>query len=191
MGYHKDQVRTEESFEDGWFKTGDLGKFDKDDFLWISGRSKELIITAGGENIAPILIENSIKSELSEIISNVMVVGDNRKYLTCLLTLKCKVDQNGIPTNLLDESAQIWCRSICSELISTIEEFEENNQLTENLQNGLNRANDKAIANPHKVQKFAILPKDFSIHGGELGPTLKLKRNWVIKQYEGIIEKMY
>ena len=89
MGYHNDQVRTEESFEDGWFKTGDLGKFDKDDFLWISGRSKELIITAGGENIAPILIENSIKSELSEIISNVMVVYPFQfmKITTQIITL--------------------------------------------------------------------------------------------------------
>merc|ERR1739838_122661 len=68
-------------FQDGWFKTGDLGSFDKDDFLWISGRSKELIITGGGENIAPILIENNIKSELSDIVSNVMVVGDKQKYL--------------------------------------------------------------------------------------------------------------
>jgi long-chain-fatty-acid--CoA ligase ACSBG len=116
-------------FQDGWFKSGDLGSFDKDNFLWISGRSKELIITAGGENIAPILIENSIRSELSEIVSNIMVVGDQKKYLTCLITLKCKVDQNGMPTNLLDETALNWSKSICSEPISTIEEVQQNNQL--------------------------------------------------------------
>ena len=116
-------------FQDGWFKSGDLGSFDKDNFLWISGRSKELIITAGGENIAPILIENSIRSELSDIVSNIMVVGDQRKYLTCLITLRCKFDQNGKPTNLLDETAIDWCKSICFDSILTIEEFQQNNQL--------------------------------------------------------------
>ena len=63
--------------------------------------------------------------------------------------------------------------------------------LKDNLQNGLNRANDKALSNPHKVQKYAILPRDFSVHGQELGPTLKLKRNFVMKKYKDIIEKMY
>ena len=75
--------------------------------------------------------------------------------------------------------------------ISTIDDFKENAELVENLQKGLNRANEKATANPHKVQKFSILPKDFSIHGGELGPTLKLKRHFVLKQYQNTIENMY
>ena len=112
-----------------------MGSFDKDGFLWISGRSKELIITGGGENIAPILIENNIKSELSDIVSNVMVVGDKQKYLTCLITLKCKVDENGIPTNFLDETALKWCKSICSDLPTTTEEFEKNSELIDYLQN--------------------------------------------------------
>ena len=63
--------------------------------------------------------------------------------------------------------------------------------MKDNLHNGLNRANDKALSNPHKVQKYAILPRDFSVHGEELGPTLKLKRNFVVKKYKDIIEKMY
>ena len=116
-----------------------MGSFDKDGFLWISGRSKELIITGGGENIAPILIENNIKSELSDIVSNVMVVGDKQKYLTCLITLKCKVDENGIPINFLDETAQKWCKSIFSDVPTTIEEFRKNSKLIDNLHNGLNR----------------------------------------------------
>ena len=72
MGYHKDEIRTKEAFQDGWFKSGDLGKFDEDKFLWMCGRLKELIITAGGENIPPIPIENNIKSELSDILSYVI-----------------------------------------------------------------------------------------------------------------------
>ena len=84
MGYHKEEAKTKEVFDDGWYLSGDLGQFDPDGLLWLTGRSKELIITAGGENIAPILIENSIKFELPELLSNVVVVGDKRKYLTCL-----------------------------------------------------------------------------------------------------------
>ena len=84
MGYHKEENKTQEVFEDGWYKSGDLGRFDSDGFLWLTGRLKELIITAGGENIAPILIENNIKLELPELLSYVVVVGDKRKYLTCL-----------------------------------------------------------------------------------------------------------
>ena len=84
MGYHKEEAKTKEVFEDGWYKSGDLGRFDPDGLLWLTGRRKELIITAGGENIPPVLIENNIKLELPELLSNVVVVGDKRKYLTCL-----------------------------------------------------------------------------------------------------------
>ena len=84
MGYHKEENKTKEVFEDNWYKSGDLGQYDQDGFLWLTGRLKELIITAGGENIAPILIENNIKLELPELLSYVVVVGDKRKYLTCL-----------------------------------------------------------------------------------------------------------
>ena len=90
-----------------------------------------------------------------------------------------------------NQGALKWCKSISLERISTIDDFKENAELVENLQKGLNRANEKATANPHKVQKFSILPKDFSIHGGELGPTLKLKRHFVLKQYQNTIENMY
>ena len=72
MGYHKDEAKTKDAFQDGWFKSGDLGRLDEDQFLWMSGRLKELVITAGGENIAPIPIENNIKAELPDIVSNVI-----------------------------------------------------------------------------------------------------------------------
>ena len=84
MGYHKEEAKTKEVFEDGWYLSGDLGRFDTDGLLWLTGRRKELIITAGGENIPPVLIENNIKAELPELLSNVAVVGNKRKYITCL-----------------------------------------------------------------------------------------------------------
>ena len=89
MGYHNDETKTKEAFEDGhWFRSGDLGKFDQDGFLWLSGRLKELIITAGGENVAPVPIENKIKAELPQLLANVVVIGDKKKYLSCLISLK-------------------------------------------------------------------------------------------------------
>ncbi len=94
MGYHRDEQKTREAFtKDGWFRTGDLGRFDQDGFLEIRGRLKEIIITSGGKNIAPVAVEAEIKKELEGVVSFVVVVGDRRKYLTCLLTLMVEVDQ--------------------------------------------------------------------------------------------------
>ena len=120
-----------------------------------------------------------------------MVIGDKRKYLTCLITLKCELDKDGVPTQVLEDSAINWCKNICSDPISTVEDFGKNSKLSENILNGIKRANEKAQANPNKVQNFAILPNGFSVHGGELGPTLKLKRHFVLKQYEEVIENIY
>ena len=82
MGYHRDEVKTREAFEENWFKSGDLGKLDEDQFLWMSGRLKELIITAGGENIAPLPIENNIMAELSEILSYIIgeIISHEKKF---------------------------------------------------------------------------------------------------------------
>ena len=89
MGYLNNKEKTEETIDDdGWLHSGDLVKEDKDGWFTVVGRSKEIIITAGGENVAPTNIEDQIKKELSEVVSNVMVVGDGKKFLTCLLTLK-------------------------------------------------------------------------------------------------------
>ena len=193
MGYHNDEVKTKEAFDpDGWFKSGDLGRLDQDGYLWISGRLKELIITSGGENIAPIPIENRIKNELSEIVSNVVVVGDQKKYLTCLITLKCKsVAESGAPTSILDEEAAKFCQKVTTDSITTVEELKENSKLNDLIQEAVARANSKAIANPHKVQKFKILPLDLSLSGGELTPTLKLKRHFITKKYSNEISEMY
>ena len=186
MGYHRDEEKTREAFQDGWLKSGDLGKFDEDGFLWMSGRLKELIITAGGENIAPVPIEDNIMKELPQLVSTVMVVGDRRKYLSCLVTLKC--NEQGF---LLQEAKQ-WCQNVqpgCA--VETVEELKANISLCEAIQKAIGKANKKAVANPHHVQKFSILPGVLSIEGGELGPTLKLKRHFIAEKYAGIINAMY
>ena len=131
---------------------------DEGGFFEITGRIKELIVTSGGINIAPIPIESQIKSELPDLISNVVVIGDNRKYLTCLVTLKCKLDEFGVPTNLLDEGAVKFCANICdNESIKTIEDFKSDSKLIELMEQVKHKVNKKATANPHKVQKFLIL----------------------------------
>ena len=192
MGYHNDEEKTQEAFDpDGWFKSGDIGRVDQDGYLWISGRIKELTITSGGENIAPIPIENRIKNELPEIVSNVVVVGDQKKYLTCLITLKCQIDVSGAPTSNLDEEAAKFCQKVTKDSIATVEEFEKNSKLNDLIQDAVDRANSKAIAKPHKVQKFKILPLDLSLSGGELTPTLKLKRHYITKKYSSEISEMY
>ena len=188
MGYQKDEARTKEAFtSDGFVKSGDIGKIDDKGFLWMGGRLKELLITSGGENIAPIPIENNILAELSEVLSYVVVVGDGRKYLSCLLTLKCQPE-----SNLLDEEAMKWALSRNPHFLGkTIEDFQNDETLTQAVMLGIQNANAKATANPHKVQKFRILDQDLSIAGGELGPTLKLKRHAITEKYENIIDSMY
>ncbi|KAK3514670.1 hypothetical protein QTP70_021577 [Hemibagrus guttatus] len=154
-------------------------------------RREKLIITAGGENIAPVPTEDLVKEELP-IISNAMLVGDKKKFLSMLLTLKCKVDDNGEPTDELTPMAIEFCRhhgvmaSKVSEIINNKEPI-----IYKVIQEGLDRVNAKATSNAQKVQKWTLLSKDFSISGGELGPTMKLKRPVVSKMYKDEINKFY
>ena len=190
MGYLNQPDKTKEAIdENGWLHSGDMGKLDNNGYLHIIGRIKELIITAGGENIPPIIIEDNVKSEL-QILSNCMLIGDKQKYLTILLTLKCKFDSNNVPTNDLDPVAISILCSIGS-YSTTVTEALADKILNNHLQEGIDRANKKSISKAQYIQKFKILPVDFSLHGDELGPTLKLKRNVVLKKYSSIIDEFY
>ena len=115
MGYLNDENKTVESFnEEGWLRTGDLGKIDEG-FLYITGRLKELIITAGGENIPPVQIETNLKNELPNLISNSMLIGDKRKFLSILITLKCQVDSGKfLPLDELTPDCINYLKSIGS-----------------------------------------------------------------------------
>lgn len=193
MGYANEMKKTIEAIDDGrWLRTGDVGYIDKDGYLFITGRMKELIITAGGENIPPVLIESVVKAECSAI-SNAFLVGDKKKFLTLLVTLKTEMDSEGAPKDELSKETLKWFETlnVKHKTLKEVLAAGPDPLVMKALQEAVDAANVKAISNAQKIQKFAILPQDFSIATGELGPTMKLKRNVVTDKYKEVIEKFY
>ncbi|XP_063616716.1 very long-chain-fatty-acid--CoA ligase bubblegum isoform X1 [Cydia splendana] len=193
MGYLGDEEKTRAAIDsEGWLHSGDVGRVDSHNFLYITGRIKELLITAGGENVAPVLIEQTVQTELPHV-GYAVLIGDRRKFLSILLTLKCKVDnESGDPLDELDPVTQKWVESLGSKATSLREISKTKDPLVSKaIEAGIMRANKQAISNAQKIQKFSILPADFSVNTGELGPTLKIKRNVVYEKYHDIIEDFY
>nr|XP_012147854.1 PREDICTED: very long-chain-fatty-acid--CoA ligase bubblegum isoform X2 [Megachile rotundata] len=193
MGYLNEPEKTREVIDEGgWLHSGDLGKIDSDAFLYVTGRIKELIITAGGENIPPVPIEHSVLSELPAL-SNAILIGDKRKYLTMLVTLKTDMDINtGEPKDTFTPDTLKWLKSIGSTAKTVTDVLNTRDPLVYNaIDAAIKAANTKALSNAQKVQKFKILPHDLSIPTGELGPTYKIRRNIIYKKYEKLIEEMY
>ena len=169
-GYYKDPEATAETLKDGWLCSGDLGAFDQDGFLTITGRKKEIIITAGGKNITPKNIEASIKQ--SPIVGEAVVIGDRRKYLSALVTL--------------DEAA---ARELAPG-VTGADQLAAAPQIRAAVQHRIDEVN-QALARVEQIKKFTILPRTFGIATGELTPTLKLKRKVIATMYEREIEAMY
>jgi long-chain acyl-CoA synthetase len=174
LGYYKNDEATMEAFEDGWFKTGDIATIDEKGFVYIIDRKKELIITAGGKNIAPQPIENELK--LDKFISQAIVFGDRKPYLVAIITpdVESIIDfarQEGI--SYIDMNELVFNAKVKELYASRIKELNKNYP-------------------PYKTIKyFAVVPSDFSIEGGELTPTLKLKRKFILEKYQDIIEDLY
>ncbi|XP_008544493.1 very long-chain-fatty-acid--CoA ligase bubblegum isoform X1 [Microplitis demolitor] len=193
MGYLNAPDKTKEAKDDNaWLHSGDLGRIDGKGFLYVTGRIKELVITAGGENIPPVQIEQILLKELPAL-SNAMLIGDMKKYLTILVTLKTEMDPDtGGPLDALSPTVISWAKSIGSKAKTLSEVLSTRDPLIYNeIEEAIKRTNEQATSNAQKVQKFTILPHDFSIPTGELGPTLKLRRNIVSKKYADVIEEMY
>ena len=154
---------------------------------------KEILITAGGENVAPVPIEDIVKEELP-CISNAVLVGDRRKYISILLTLKVEINkENDIPTDDLTSYARQWCESIGSNAtkVSDILDEPPTGLVKKEIERGIGRANARAISMAATIKKWALLPNELSFAGGELGPTLKLKRFYFNKKYEKYIDALY
>lgn len=193
MGYLNMEDKTREVFdEDGWLHSGDIGKIDSEGFLQVTGRIKELIITAGGENIPPIPIEDAVKRYLP-IVSNAVLIGDRRKFLSMLLTLKSTVDLDILePLDKLTPEAIQFCREVGSKA-TTITEIvgQKDKAVYRAIQEGIDKVNSEAVSNAQRIQKWTVLSKDFSIAGGEMGPTMKIKRHAIVDKYNKDVEAFY
>lgn len=177
MGYLKNAKATLECIEEnGYFKTGDQGRIDKGGFLKITGRIKELIVTAGGENVAPVPIEDNFKAQCN-ICSNIMLIGENRRFMSALITLKAEMDmKTGLPSNqLLPETAEFLKKSLKIEA-KTTDEALKNPALAKYIEKCVQETNKLSVSKAAHIKKFEMLATDFSQPGGELTPTMKLKR---------------
>ncbi|GAA4830466.1 long-chain fatty acid--CoA ligase [Actinomycetospora corticicola] len=172
-GYWNNAEATSGALEDGWFHTGDIGVLD-DGFLSITGRKKELIVTAGGKNVAPAVIEDRIRAH--RLVSQALVVGDNRPYVAALITL----DEEALPD---------WA-SEHGKSGSTAEDLVEDSDLRAEIQSAIDDGND-AVSKAESVRQFRILTSDFTEDSGELTPTMKLKRNVIADQRADEIEAVY
>lgn len=193
MGYLDEEEKTKETFdEELYLMSGDIGKKDKDGFLFITGRKKELIITAGGENIAPVPIEDTVK-ECLPCVSNCILIGDKRKFLSMLITLKVDVNMDTLePTDNLTAVTVDWVKAQGSGATKVSDILDHKDAIVlKAIQKGIDKANERAISRAQKIQKWSLLPRDFSIPGGELGPTMKLRRPIVHKMYAKTIDAFY
>lgn len=184
MGYLKNDKATIETIDNlGFVRSGDRGVITADGFLKITGRIKELIITAGGENIAPVPVEDNFKLECPPC-SNIMMVGEMQRFMAALITFKVDVDmKTGLPSrNLMPGTIDFFKKELGVD-VKTSDEACKDPKINEFIKQAIEKANKKSVSRAAHIRKFTLLPEDFSIPGGELTPTLKLKRKVTEKKY--------
>jgi long-chain acyl-CoA synthetase len=171
QGYHRNEEATSEALAGGWLHTGDVGKLDDDGFLYITGRKKDIIITAGGKNITPANLENDVKQ--CRWVSQCVVIGDRRPYLIALVTL----DPEEIPAFAQEHGLDVA-------------DVPGSEEMRAEIQKAVDATNEK-VGRVEQIKKFEILPEDLSQATGELTPTLKVKRNVVAEKFSNLIEACY
>ncbi|MGP5072627.1 AMP-dependent synthetase/ligase [Arthrobacter rhombi] len=173
-GYHNRPHLRAEAFDGDWFRTGDIGELDEDGFLKITGRKKEILVTASGKNVVPGLLEDQIRADA--LVSQALVVGDNRPFISALVTL----DEEALPGWL--------SRHQLGSL--TVAQASEHPKVRQNVQAVIEKAN-QTVSHAEAIKAFRIVPTDFSEASGHLTPSLKVKRGQVLKDFEMIVEEIY
>jgi long-chain acyl-CoA synthetase len=174
-GYWRNEEETKAVFSDGWFHTGDLGAIDENGFLTIVGRKKEIIVTAGGKNVAPALLEDRLRAH--PLISQAMVVGDAQPFIAALIT----IDPEAFPA---------WKSRNGKDGSATVGDLADDPDLNAEIDLAVKDAN-QAVSHAESIRKFRILPVDFTEDTGELTPTLKVKRKVVAEKFASDIEALY
>ena len=173
-GYWQNDAANQEVFDGHWFRSGDLGRLDDEGFLYITGRKKELIVTAGGKNVAPAVLEDRLRAH--PLVSQCMVVGDNQPFIAALVTIDPDMLKGWIAAN--------------NKTGATVETLVNDPDLNAVIQTAVDEAN-KAVSKAESIRKFAILPVDFTIPGGQLTAKLSVKRHVVAEQFASTISALY
>jgi long-chain acyl-CoA synthetase len=175
-GYYNNAKATREAIDaDGWFHTGDLGDIDADGFLKITGRKKEIIVTAGGKNVAPAVLEDRIRAH--PLVSQCIVVGDNKPFIGCLVT----IDAEAFPA---------WKQANGKPESATVADLVDDTDLRTAIQGAVDEAN-LAVSKAESIRSFRILPVDFTEEGGQMTPSLKLKRAVILNEFAPDVEALY
>jgi long-chain acyl-CoA synthetase len=174
-GYWQNDAANHEAFtEDGYFRSGDLGAIDDEGFLSIVGRKKELIVTSGGKNVAPAVLEDRVRAH--PLVSQCMVVGDNQPFIAALITLDADAVKQWAEANKKAED--------------TVASLRHDPTLISVIQEAVDEAN-KAVSRAESIRKFTILPVDFSIAGGQLTAKLSVKRHVVSQEFKADIDALF
>jgi long-chain acyl-CoA synthetase len=173
-GYYRDEETTREALQDGWMHTGDVGEIDEEGFLKITDRKKDLIITAGGKNIAPQYIENLLK--FSPYINDAVVIGDKRKFISAIIV----IDEENVVKYAQDHKVQF----------TTFASLTRTEEVVKLIQEEVNKVNAQ-LARVENIRKFRILDKKLYTEDGEVTPTMKVKRKFINAHYGELIESMY
>jgi long-chain acyl-CoA synthetase len=174
-GYWNNPEATAATFDGEWFHTGDIGSLDDEGYLTITGRKKEIIVTAGGKNVAPAVLEDPIRA--NPIIGQVIVVGDKRPFIGALVTL----DEEMLP---------VWLNNNGEDATMSVEEAAKNPKVLAEIQSAIDRANAN-VSRAESVRKFVILPSDLTEASGHLTPKLSIKRNVILEDFSETIDGLY
>jgi long-chain acyl-CoA synthetase len=174
-GYWKNEAATAETFDGDWFKTGDLGEIDENGYISITGRKKEIIVTAGGKNVAPAALEDPIRA--NSVVAQVIAVGDQKPFIGALITLDA-------------EMLPVWLKNNGEDSTQSLESACSNPTVVAEVQRAVDAAN-AAVSRAESIRKFVILPLELSEASGHLTPKLSIKRNVILKDFADAIEGMY